>query len=241
MPPASTDECEFLGAELWEYVLYQFQEKLSPARRELWKVLPRHIREGDQKTLQAHQKALRIQRAFDTHLAQQFQVWGWRLLMSRAALGRLAQWEIKDTHLVEMFSANLVRRAKRLQQQTGGRVQVSGEEILRIEKLLLPDLRTLFNKARTDFGKQIRERTNPKLAEFIQKEIEDHPEDYPHAHGNLPDLVGFILRTDNEFAARVRSGRIRPERFLHMLWEVKTGYRWSHLKRLKTSPSRLTE
>jgi hypothetical protein len=233
-PPETAADREFFGTELWRFVRLSFTEKLSDTDLALWQALPKQIPEKDHHSLQIHQKALNIHRAFDVYLAEQFTIWGWRLFMCREVLVRFAQWDFHDTGLLERTCKSLVRRAKVLQGQVGGRVPVRGEEIRRIEELLVPELRILFRKVRKGFGKRKSDRTNPNLVEFIRKEIEDRRQDYRVCIENLSNILGFVGSCEANYAYNVWSGRISPERFLHSVLERTTGQSWRSLRRLKS-------
>ncbi len=225
-PPASATERAFYGDELFRTIRYHFSHALSPADLELWNSLPPKIPKQDR-------ERLRILRAFDLYLVEQFLKYGWKIFLSDCALQRYAHWQQHDLQLVRLAHKNQERHARILQREVGGFYPVSAEDLRRAEELL-PELRVLLRKVRDDWHG----RTNSDLVRFLQQEIEGNPVSYPKTLNDLSAVRGFIAyNRDEEFAYKVvRGGRIRAERFLSMMMEKGTGYSRGQLRNLKITP-----
>lgn len=208
--PETPAEREFLGAEVWQKLIdgFTWEAKLSEAGLALLHSAPKCIPQGDHATLLRHRNALDIQRAFDFYLVGQFAQWGSRLTVSPQVANRALQWEIHDTHLMKRYTESLLNRARAVQREGGAHLEVRGEELRTIFRVLPPELHTLFRKVHTDFGKRESECTNTGLALFFEKEI---------VSGSYVNLSAHLA----DFQAFIGSRESKPRRFVMVRFTLK--------------------
>ena len=219
-PPVSQAQREEIGDAIWTGLCVRFQMNLSAHDLEVWKTLPEGSSDLREYIDPEH---IRIVRVFDDYILRDgFGVWGWRLLMSRNALKRLAQWEIHSPELLDRLGAALehkarVFRGEKSEPLRGGIEEFADGAILELQSLL--------RLQRDEF----RRRSGPpprceRIAEWIVQEVNGRPTDFPHVYpqlGQLRDYLANYLPLHNKRAARLlEAGQIRADSLFYQWFAV---------------------
>ena len=198
---------------MWEGLILQFERRLSERDLALWKNPPSNI-----STFPEHRRIVDL---FDDYILGQFAEWGWRLLMSRGALQRLAEWEKHSPHLLRRLGAELELKSKTFRGEKQARLP---EDIEKFADGAIEELSRLLRLQRDEFGQRATARCE-RIAEWMKAEVEARPEEFPflyHQRAQLHAFVAGLPRSNSTMARRVERGDFRPQGFFYQWYAVFT-------------------
>ena len=206
--PDNAADRQAIGNDLWSGILLRFEQSLSASDKKLWQSMGPTWRDSPE--------CRRLINTFDNFVLGQFQHWGWRLLMSRGILMRLADWE---EHSPERFR----RLGEALQfnsqvWRSEARAPIDGGQLYEFKEKVFPELKILLRKVASVFGSRATSPSSLEIANWMEQEIEDSPKDFRFLWANLSQLHGFVAgidRDDTTFAARLKAGAITPKEFIY--------------------------
>jgi hypothetical protein len=180
-PPHDPIERDRIGNEIWMGIVLRFEARLSEPEKSLLRNPP-----ADPKQSSEYKRLVHL---FDDYLLSQFADFGWKLLMSRDVLDRVAIWESERTELVERLGRELVDRSRVFR---GDKSAGFGERLEDFADKAVEQLHRLLSRLRDEFGKRNVLPTCERIAAWMKLEIESDPERYPELLAELPQLVGWV-------------------------------------------------
>lgn len=199
-PPESAAEREFFGEIVWTNVKLRFMGTLSAEELRLWE---------DPKDSPPY---VRLRKAFDAFLLEQFRYFGPALLLSYDALKIIFGWRERDPHKMKLLFGELELNSRKARGEAGARFPI-GMEAAALKSQAINELRVLFPKARAEFS--TKNRTVREIADWVEREIKGHPIVFRCLGRNLPQLKSFLLNAQQEnLALGIVSGRTRAPSFI---------------------------
>jgi hypothetical protein len=205
-PPQDLMLCDRMGQELWEGLILIFERRLSERDLALWKNPPANIT--------AFPEHRRIVDLFDDYILHEFGEWGWRLLMSRGALQRLAEWEKHSPHLLRRLGEELELKSKILREEKQAPLPQGVEEFA---DAAIEELGRLLRLQRDEFGQRPTARC-ARIAEWMKAEVEKRPSEFYFLHQHRAQLHAFVEslpRRNATTARRVERGDLRAPAFFY--------------------------
>lgn len=207
VPQDATDR-QAIGDDLWSGIFLRFEHGLSSSDKELWRSTPATWRDSP--------KHRPLVNAFDDFLLGQVQQWGWRTLMCRGMLVRLADWEEHSPERLLRLGEALQLRSQVFRGEE--RAPIDGKDLYQFKEKVFPELRILFRKAATFFGPRRERPSSLEIANWMKREVEDARRSFSFLWANLAQLHGFLAGLDQEdpdIAGRLRTGTMRPKEFIY--------------------------